>query len=181
MKYPLLLVGISLASALVYGCSPKGTALVAALPPLAAAPKPGEVLTGKAAFADWTTERPGVRRHITVADLPEPFATESPFNMPRVVSRPDGAWPQVPEGFVVTEFATGLSNPRQIITAPNGDLFIAESQPGRIHILRGMKDGHPAVSEIYAAGLRQPFGLAFYPNGANPKYLYVGNTDAVVR
>src|SRR6185295_4304108 len=32
-----------------------------------------------------------------------------------------------------------------------------------------------------ASGLNRPFGLAFYPNGANPQYLYVGNTDSVVR
>jgi glucose/arabinose dehydrogenase len=98
-----------------------------------------------------------------------------------MVRRPQGAWPQVPAGFEVTEFATGLNNPRQIVTAPNGDLFIAESGPGQIRILRGVKDGHPEVNEVYATGLSQPFGLAFYPNGANPKYLYVGNTDAVVR
>jgi len=146
-----------------------------------ALPKQQGVLKGKAAFADFATEVPGARRLITKADLPEPYATASARNFPRVVSRPEGAMPKVPKGFIVTEFAAGLRNPRQIITAPNGDLFITESQPGRIHILRGVKNGRAQVSEVFATGLRQPFGLAFYPNGANPKYLYVGNTDAVVR
>jgi glucose/arabinose dehydrogenase len=35
--------------------------------------------------------------------------------------------------------------------------------------------------EVYAIGLTQPFGLAFYPIGPNPAYLYVANTDSVVR
>ncbi len=139
------------------------------------------ILSGKAAFADFANEQPGVKRHITTADLPEPYATQSANNQPHLVPRPEGAWPKVPAGFVVTEFATGLRNPRQIVTAPNGDLFITESGANQVHVLRGMKDGHPETDEVYATGLKQPFGLAFYPNGANPKYLYVGNTDGVVR
>lgn len=176
--YRKLIISISLGAAIVPGCSQHDVAKVTGSSP---APAQKGVLTGKAAFADWMSEQPGVRRRITTADLPEPYATGSAFKMPRVVRRPEGAWPKVPAGFVVTEFATGLHNPRQIITAPNGDLFIAESESGDIRILRGMKDGRPAVSEVYATGLRMPFGLAFYPNGANPQYLYVGNTDQVVR
>ena len=173
-----------LAVAAAFGCAPQnvgpGTPLST---PSSSSAKPSRdgVLTGAEAFADWSTEVPGTRRHITTGDLPKPYGTESVDNGPRLVKRPEGAWPKVPEGFVVTEFATGLRNPRQIVTAPNGDLFIAESGPGQIRVLRGMKDGHPATNEVYATGLSQPFGLAFYPNGKNPKYLYVGNTDAVVR
>jgi len=75
-----------------------------------------------------------------------------------------------------------LDNPRLIRTAPNGDLFVAESRPGRIKVFRGItKDGKPEKVEIFAAGLRQPFGIAFYPLGPNPKYVYVANTDSVVR
>jgi len=33
----------------------------------------------------------------------------------------------------------------------------------------------------YATGLSQPFGIAFYPSGPDPKWIYVGNTDSVVR
>src|SRR4051812_29841107 len=35
----------------------------------------GRVLTGRDAFGDWTTDAPGVRRKITVADLSAPFET----------------------------------------------------------------------------------------------------------
>ncbi len=177
-QYRKPIVCAALAVAFVLGCAQRDVAVGALSSPLS---RQDGVLTGRAALADYTSEAPGLRRRITVADLPEPYATQSANNQPRLVARPEGAWPKAPEGFVVTEFATGLRNPRQIVTAPNGDVFITESQAGQVHVLRGMKDGHPETSEVYATGLKQPFGMAFYPNGANPKYLYVGNTDAVVR
>src|SRR5476649_2333036 len=67
----------------------------------------GQTLTGQAAMGDWTTDAPGVRRKITVADLPKPYQTRSVDNGPRQVRRPDGAWPKVPRGFKVEEFITG--------------------------------------------------------------------------
>lgn len=139
------------------------------------------VLTGTEAMGDWTTDAPGVRRRITLADLPKPYATPSVDNGPKGVQRPPDAWPKVPEGFKIEEFAKGLSNPRAIITAPNGDLFLAESRANRIRVLRPGADGKLAESKIYAQGLTLPFGMAFYPPGPNPQYLYVGNTDAVIR
>ena len=100
------------------------------------ASKPTTVLTGHEALGDWTTDAPGVRRKITVDDLPRPFDTPSANNIPRLVKRPEGAMPRAPKGFQVSEFATGFSNPRKIVTAPNGDIFVAESMPGRIKLLR---------------------------------------------
>lgn len=146
-------------------------------------PKPGgRVLTGKDALGDWTTDAPGVRRKITLADLAQPFDTPSVKNHPKVVKRPEGAWPKAPDGFEVTEFATGLTQPRVITRAPNGDLFLSESSANRIRVLRDADgDGKPEVSEVFAADLNRPFGIAFYPPGAEPRYVYVGNTDSVVR
>ena len=139
-------------------------------------------LTGADALGDWTTDAPGVRRKVTVADLPKPYETRSVDNGPHLVPRPDGAWPKVPAGFKVEEFITGLDNPREIVTAPNGDIFIAESGPGRVRILRGKTaSDKPEVNEVYATGLKQPFGIAFYPPGPNPEWVYVANTDSVVR
>jgi len=67
-------------------------------------------------------------------------------------------------------------------TAPNGDVFVVESGPGRVRVLRDADgDGKPEVNEVFAEGLRRPFGLAFYPNGNSPQYVYVANTDSVVR
>lgn len=142
----------------------------------------GTLLTGEAAKGDWTTDAPGVRRKLTPADLPKPYATESVDNGPKLVARPAGMMPRVPNGFRVEQFATDLKNPRMIRTAPNGDLFIAESYANLIRVLRDTNgDGKPDVNEIFAEGLTLPFGIAFYPNNANPKYVYVANTNSVVR
>jgi glucose/arabinose dehydrogenase len=153
--------------------------------PLALAAPParaGDVRTGKAALGDWTTDAPGVRRKITLDDLATPYETPSARNHPRLVRRPERAWPRAPEGFEVTEYATKLVEPRVIVRGPNGDLFVAESRAGRVRILRdGDGDGKPELNEVFATGLNRPFGIAFYPPGPEPKFVYVGNTDSVVR
>jgi glucose/arabinose dehydrogenase len=142
-----------------------------------------KVLKGKEAFTDYTGEKPGVVRHITVADLPQPFHTPSATAGPRLVPRPEGAWPETLPGFKVSlYYAEGLQNPRMIRTAPNGDLFLAESAPGRIRVFRGFTaEGKPQAVEVFAAGLNRPFGIAFYPLGPNPQWVYVANTNSVVR
>lgn len=150
-----------------------------AIPPAARADT--DILTRQAAMGDWTTDAPGVRRVIRVADLPAPYQTPSDANGPHIVPRPQGAWPKVPAGFQVDLLTTGLGNPRKIVTAPNGDLFIAESAPGRVKILRLDADGKLASTNVFAQNLHQPFGIAFYPPGPNPRYVYVANTDSVVR
>ena len=79
-------------------------------------------------------------------------------------------------------YATGLDNPRLIRTAPNGDFVVAETRKGQIMVFRGITaDGKPKMTSIFASGLNEPFGIAFYPLGPNPKWLYIGNTNAVVR
>src|SRR5580693_2088270 len=140
------------------------------------------VLTGQAAFTDAFHESPGIRRHVTWADLPAPAPKESVDNGPKLVPRPDNAWPIAPKGFKVTLYASGLDNPRLIRTAPNGDLFLAESQPAIIKVFRGVgSDGKPKQVSDFATGLNLPFGIAFYPAGPHPKWLYVGNTDGILR
>jgi len=142
----------------------------------------GTILTGQAAFTDYSKESPGVRRKITAADLPKPYMTESSRNGPKMIPRPDNAWPICAPGFKVDLYATKLNNPRLIRVAPNGDLFLAESGPGRIKMFRGIgSDGTASAVHVFATGLRQPFGIAFYPPGPNPKWLYVANTDSIVR
>ena len=139
-------------------------------------------LRGPDAFGDWQRDKPGTVRLIRPDDLQKPGATPSTANAPRVVPRPAFSTPQVPPGFKIELFAEGLSDPRVIRTAPNGDIFVVETRTGRIRVLR-MPDGAsmPSTNEIYASGLRQPFGVAFFPHGDNPQWLYVANTDSVVR
>jgi glucose/arabinose dehydrogenase len=135
-----------------------------------------------APFTDYRFERPGRTHKITVADLPEPYATKSAGNGADMVARPDNVWPAAPEGFKVDLYASGLDNPRLMVTAPNGDIFLAESDGKRIRVFRGMThDGKPEQSAVFAEGLKKPYGIAFYPPGSDPQWVYVGNTNEIIR
>jgi glucose/arabinose dehydrogenase len=138
------------------------------------------LLQGKAAFGDWHADSPGTRRLIRPQDLPAPDFAESVSNRVTNVHRTDGQKPVVPSGFEVNEFASGLDRPRLLRVAPNGDVFAAESAAGQIRVLR--PDGaRSAQASVFASGLFGPFGIAFYPSGPNPEWVYIGNTDSVVR
>jgi glucose/arabinose dehydrogenase len=133
-------------------------------------------------YTDFRVEQPGTVRKISAPDLPAPYGTDSASNGPKLVARPVDAWPKAPKGFTVQLYATGLDNPRLIRTAPNGDFFLAESSSGKIRIFRGINtEGKPAETSVFAEGLHRPYGIAFYPPGDNPQWIYIGNTDAVVR
>ena len=133
--------------------------------------------------ADWKADAPGVRHKYTVADLAAPYASEAASNSPREVRPPPGAQPKVPPGFKIEQYASGFSYPRYLVTAPNGDIFVTESREGAIKVLRdGDGDGKPDVTEKFAdSGMNKPFGIAFYPPGADPQFVYVANTDGVIR
>jgi len=133
-------------------------------------------------FTDYHGEKPGAVHHITIADLPAPYVTKSVDNGPDLVDRPLNAWPQAPAGFKVDLYASDLKNPRLIRTAPNGDLFLAESSAGQIKIFRGVdSNGKAQQTAVFATRLNKPFGIAFYPPGPDPQWVYVGNTGSVVR
>ena len=135
-----------------------------------------------APFTDFRYEKPGTVRKITVNDLPKPYATKSAENGAQVVAKPDNAWPVALEGFKVELWASGLENPRFLRTAPNGDIFLAESEAGRIRVFRGTtSDGKAEQSAVFASGLKRPYGIAFYPPGPDPQWVYIGNTNEVVR
>ena len=139
-------------------------------------------ITGTAAFTDYSQEHPGVRRKITVADLPKPMEDTSVDNGADLVPPPAGAWPQAPAGFKVEKYASGMfTEARLIRTAPNGDLFLADSKAGKVWVLRGVDaKGEPQAVQLFASGLDHPFGINFYP-AVNPRYVYVANTTSVVR
>jgi glucose/arabinose dehydrogenase len=160
--------------------------LLAAAAPAAAgseaqgtAPAP---LTGRAAYGDWRSDAPGVRRQLTEDTLPAPYAGRPASNSANVVAAPPNAALKVPPGFTVQRFAVGLETPRTLRVAPNGDIFVAESGSGQIRVMRAT-DGaaKPAQTAVFAGNLSAPFGLAFYPPGADPQFLYVANSDGVVR
>jgi glucose/arabinose dehydrogenase len=132
-------------------------------------------------FADAQSLTPGTFHKITVDVLPKPYDTKSSANFGRPVARPEGAMPKTLPGFKVELYATGFDMPRQIRMAPSGDFFVAESSKGEIKIVRGYKDGKAEEISTFATGLTRPFGINFYPSGNNPQWVYVGNTNSVVR
>lgn len=137
---------------------------------------------GRSDRGDWRNDGPGIRHSISLEMLPAPYATTSAGNSPTVVDRPSGAALSVPPGFAVQLFASGLSGPRLMRVAPNGDIFIAETGRDRVRVLRAT-DGanHPSQMAVFADGLRGPFGIAFYPLGPDPRWIYVANLNSVVR
>jgi glucose/arabinose dehydrogenase len=148
----------------------------------AAAAQGGKVLTGAAALAGWRADAPGVRRRLEAKDMAAPGREASSSNRAEVAPRPTGAMPKAPAGFKVEMLATGFQQPRTLRVAPNGDAFLAESQGGRILVFRAQPDGTVArAPEVFAEGLRRPYGLAFFPPGPSPQFLYVGETHQVVR
>jgi mono/diheme cytochrome c family protein len=66
--------------------------------------------------------------------------------------------------------------------APNGDLFIANAMFGSVHVVRVLPGrARPVHEEVFAVGLKQPFGIAFYPLGSHPRWIYIANSDGMVR
>ncbi|HWB60033.1 MAG TPA: PQQ-dependent sugar dehydrogenase [Chthoniobacteraceae bacterium] len=154
---------------------PAGVTVVAAATP-APSGSPGEDP------GDWHHAAPGVKHHVTVADLPPPYATRSAGNGPKVVPKPADAALSVPQGFAVKPFATGFNNPRLVRVAPNGDIFVAETAANRIHVLRAADGAEsPAENKVFATDLDRPFGIAFYPPGPDPQWIYIANINSVVR
>lgn len=134
------------------------------------------------ASANWRLDAPGRQHHITVASLPAPFATSSSRNGTSVVSKPAQAKLSVPPGFNAEPFATGLTGPRKMLLAHNGDILVTEMSGGRVTVLHPAADGsRVSASDVFAKGLKQPFGIALYPNAEHPQWLYVAETNRVVR
>src|SRR5438876_8696110 len=116
-----------------------------------AAAESGTLLTGKAAMGDWTSDAPGVRRKITLNDLPAPSSNILAINRAHVVERPAGAQLRVPPGFMIEWYAGGFRDPRFLLSAPNGDIFVVEIRANQINVLRDTKgSGKPDETEIFA-------------------------------
>lgn len=115
---------------------------------------------------------------IKPSDLPPPKIENEVNNGPKVIPRPEGAKLTMPPGFEISTFAEGgLGRPRWLALAPNGDVFVADSMGSKIVVLRDKdKDGMAEERSIFAEGLKQPFGIAFWQD-----YVYIGNTDAITR
>ncbi len=107
--------------------------------------------------------------------LPAPFSTTVKAFSPRHATPPPGWHPKPLAGFQVTRFAWGLRNPRWLAVAPNGDIYEAETGPGRV-LYFSPQGQRQAPAKVFAEGLKRPFGLAFHGS-----QLYIGDTDQVLR
>src|SRR6185437_8470340 len=140
------------------------------------------VSAAQAADTDWRGDAPGKMHRISAADLPAPYFTKSGFNPPHIVPRPAGAVPAAPPDAAVSLFTDKLEAPRLIRIAPNGDIFVAETNAGQVRAIRATDDGaKPAEIETFARGLTGPFGIAFYPPGPEPQFVYIAVRDGVLR
>jgi len=143
-------------------------------PAPAAAPPKGE--------AEWKKDAPGVVHRVDVAKLPPPYDTPSANNFPQLVAKPANAKLSLPPGFKIEVYLDkGLTGPRAMKVAPNGDVFLAETNASRVSVLRPSEDAKTATATVFAQGLQQPYGIAFYPAGDHPQWVYVAETNRVVR
>lgn len=142
-----------------------------------------DVRTGRTAYGDWHVDAPGVMRKITQADVVPQLETPSAANRSKVVPKPADAALKTMPGFSVAPFATGVDGARVLRIAPNGDIFLSQSRPdGKVTVMRPSAEGDkPAATETFAAGLKDVYGIAFYPPGPDPKYVYFGIEGGVVR
>ncbi|MFC0667457.1 PQQ-dependent sugar dehydrogenase [Azotobacter chroococcum] len=139
--------------------------------------------------------------------LPAPNPSLIPtVNIATAVGWPPGKQPTAAAGLQVKAFASGLDHPRTLLTLPNGDVLVAETNApakpddnggvrgwvmkramaragagvpsaNRISLLRdGDGDGVAEIRTTLLENLNSPFGMALVGD-----QLYVANTDAVVR
>ena len=98
-------------------------------------------------------------------------------NLAAVISPAEEAQVQVPEGFAVNVFASGLSAPRFITFGPDEQLYVAERGAGRIVRLPDV-DGNGAADEveIVAGDLESPHSVVIHEGD-----WFVGVPTGVVR
>ncbi|MGL5076368.1 MAG: PQQ-dependent sugar dehydrogenase, partial [Waterburya sp.] len=105
---------------------------------------------------------------ITLADLPEPYSTESASKPPNVVPVPDNPVLQVPPGFTVNVFADNLPDVRWLTLTPDGDVLAVQSKQNKINLLKDQnQDGVAEVKQVFgdrSNNLDQPLGMTFADN-----------------
>lgn len=122
-------------------------------------------------------QKVGAHFDISPAHLAAVDKSSAVSNPSEKISRPASAVPLVPPGFRVNIFASNQNGARWMAVAPNGDVFLARSEEGKVVVLRDANgDGNAEQVADYAAGFSQPHGLAFQAGA-----LYVGDTKAVWR
>lgn len=126
-----------------------------------------------AAGSAWAWQQ-AANRSVT---LPPPFHTTSANNRSQVIERPGGAQIQVPQGFQVTEFASGFQQPRFMKLGPGNEVLLSDSAAGKVYVLVD-KDNNFQVEDRkeLITGLKRPYGMELHDGS-----LYVADEDAVRR
>ncbi|WP_316929361.1 PQQ-dependent sugar dehydrogenase [Chryseobacterium daeguense] len=132
--------------------------------------------------------------------LPPPDEKNAKNKFSNVIGWPADKSPKAPEGFTVTRFAEKIKSPRNMIQAPNGDVFVVLSNSERsatekvknditgkskaevggqsankIMMYRDAdKNGVPESSSVFMENLNQPFGMLIIKDK-----FYVANTDGL--
>ncbi|CAF3405982.1 unnamed protein product [Rotaria socialis] len=118
--------------------------------------------------------------HITLADLPEPYATPSNAKDANITSVPEDPTLYVPDGFTVKLYMSGLNMPRYLTYTPSGDILVSEPRMNRIScLIDNDGDGYPDELTTFADesnGLYLPYSMTF-ANG----YFYVANRNITRR
>ncbi len=120
------------------------------------------------------------RISINLSDLPQPFATNSASQSPKVVAVPQNPTLKVPAGFEVNVYADNLDRPRWLTLTPSGDVLVTETRENRIRLLRDTNgDGVADVKKTFASsqnGVNIPFGMTFAGDS-----FFLANTGEVRR
>jgi len=142
----------------------------------------------------------------TNPQLPQPVKTLLPtMKTAKAIGWPAGSTPLAAPGLAVSAYASKLDHPRWLLTLPNGDVLVAETNAppkpddskgikgwvakkimagagagvpsaNRITLLRDSKgDGVADTRSVFLKGLNSPFGMALVGNT-----LYVADSDALL-
>jgi glucose/arabinose dehydrogenase len=164
------------AAVIAYLATQKGKAATTA-----AAARPDAAADQAGRAGGWNDAKPGDRHRLSADQLVAPYASSSAGNGPKTAARPQGALPAVPAGFKVNIFADDVGKARLPLRAPNGDIILSDASGGRVLVARSAGGAKADNVSVFASGLSGPYGLALWPAGPNPKYLYVANNNSVVR
>ena len=89
--------------------------------------------------------------------------------------------PKVPPEFKVSRFHVGADQPRLIRTAPNGDIFVAESHAGQIRVLRPSGSCQLGTKRVVRFRARPSVRHRVLPARTLPTHIYVAESSRVVR
>lgn len=121
-----------------------------------------------------------VQTEIGELRLVPPYSSKPVAKESKVIGWDDKK-PQAPAGFKVTKFAENLEHPRRTYVAPNGDIFVVESNTknsaNRVSLLVDSNgDGKANERKTFIENLKQPYGMLVVDD-----YFYVANTDGLFR